>query len=544
MSTNLDKIFDCTYNEEDLSDLSINELKKKIFDFSESPNTHIKCLERLNILDEMEFADICAGLRQKYIYNQTEALGKILKFLVEKSSLPTVSKYSITITLISTAERQIKNESDDVLPKIKEFNRERVINSYDVSKSLCNREYNNLATPCKLDIIFNFLKKIENFPYFTNYMKIILEENHPSSYKYDNIKSLEKKSKDLTENSIFYEKNDKDYSKSLYDIFTECYLYLLRVDNFVVEFKILVCQYLFQRNISDECKKECKDYLLSIFDKDHKEQIIADAADVLLSCEDEYYIQKAQQMILKLGFKDTKSKTVFDNSQNVHVQEIGESAVEILEYLCSVKREEKEEPTFDVIYKQIQEDIKSPEYYIEEEDRDKINIALMRIIRDNAFYSKLCCTLENILIKVWCYIQNHSLKEELYKRLLEELIDMAGWCSSGNAFRLLNTLSGFGQFSLKISFCDQVVSNFSGRFMARIKNINDDELREKIITGFTTNINDDIELKRIFNKFFMENMPYIREEMYTEFKEFMSDEDFDFAFRKAITQYIEGVKFE
>jgi hypothetical protein len=64
-------------------------------------------------------------------------------------------------------------------------------------------------------------------------------------------------------------------------------------------------------------------------------------------------------------------------------------------------------------------------------------------------------------------------------RLLEELIEMSGTCSSGFASRLVNVISGFGDFNITISWKDQIIANFSGRLNARINNIHNLKMDEK-----------------------------------------------------------------
>ena len=65
------------------------------------------------------------------------------------------------------------------------------------------------------------------------------------------------------------------------------------------------------------------------------------------------------------------------------------------------------------------------------------------------------------------------------KRLLEELEEMSGTCSSGFASRLVNVISGFGDFKLTISWRDQIIANFTGRLNARARDItNDDKMKE------------------------------------------------------------------
>jgi hypothetical protein len=105
---------------------------------------------------------------------------------------------------------------------------------------------------------------------------------------------------------------------------------------------------------------------------------------------------------------------------------------------------------------------------------DKIRLALNRIGMDRVLYSKFNSSLSNILIKVWTYIaSNTEHKEEMTKRLLEELEEMSGTCSTGFATRLVNTISGFGEFNIMISWEEQITANFAGRLNAAARRITD-----------------------------------------------------------------------
>jgi hypothetical protein len=62
----------------------------------------------------------------------------------------------------------------------------------------------------------------------------------------------------------------------------------------------------------------------------------------------------------------------------------------------------------------------------------------------------------------------------MYKRLFEELEEMSGTCSSGFATRLINVISGFGQFNIRISYEDQIVANFTGRLNTEARKISEE----------------------------------------------------------------------
>ena len=179
---------------------------------------------------------------------------------------------------------------------------------------------------------------------------------------------------------------------------------------------------------------------------------------------------------------------------------------------------------------------------------------------DRALYSKYNCSFLNILLKIWTYLTTHESEDDMKKRLIEELIDMSGTCSSGFSSRLVNVISGYGDFNLNISWRDQIIANFTGRLNARTRDISSKEkmrincklhnfstpemelledFQEKVLEEMTVNSNDFASRKN-FLKFFRKNMLTIRQELFEEFKNHIQDTDFDLYFRSAISNYETG----
>tara|TARA_B100001175_G_C19463548_1_gene617823 strand:+ start:72 stop:863 length:792 start_codon:yes stop_codon:yes gene_type:complete len=79
-------------------------------------------------------------------------------------------------------------------------------------------------------------------------------------------------------------------------------------------------------------------------------------------------------------------------------------------------------------------------------------------------------------MKVYTYISGHEFEEALLDRLIQELNEMAYTCSSGFATRILNSLSGFGDFNISISYGDQISGNLLGRMNALARSIADNSL--------------------------------------------------------------------
>jgi hypothetical protein len=227
-------------------------------------------------------------------------------------------------------------------------------------------------------------------------------------------------------------------------------------------------------------------------------------------------------------------------------------------------------------------------------------VSLNRIQIDRVLYSKFNQTLSNILLKVYSYISANEHKDEMMKRLLEELYEMAHTCSTGFATRICNTISGFGDLSVRISFEDQVVSNYVARMNKRARDIilpnsiyyttkhreiveiyminnnlikkkksakeleNKDTLGKLIDRYLSENKEEKIKLaveefadnvlcelidseasydnRRNFVYFFKDNMLSIRDELYQEFKDYMTDGEFDLISRKCVASY-EGLEF-
>ena len=223
-----------------------------------------------------------------------------------------------------------------------------------------------------------------------------------------------------------------------------------------------------------------------------------------------------------------------------------------------------------------------------------------RIYIDRSLY--LGSTLSIIFVKTWSYIQENEFKLEMIKRLLEELEEMSGTCASGFLSRLVNCLSGFGDLQITISIEDQLIANFIGRLNAysrkilnkdspfyneklydilellmyenniifncknykenkkiqkNIKNIIDSYLEgergekisnaveifsENVINEMTINVNKYAD-RRYFSLFFRTYLPSLRQELYEEFREFMTDFEFDLCIRKAISTYEGLTKF-
>ena len=335
-------------------------------------------------------------------------------------------------------------------------------------------------------------------------------------------------------------------------------------------YRILSSQYLLQsikELMTEDENKEVEQNLLEFAEnEDNEYNLRADASDVLLSLGSEEMKIKGREIIMKLG---GKGKTIFDNKQNVHVKEIEKSVMNILETICYVpiiKLDDDKFINFDYVDEEIQKLVDDIN------DKEKILVSLNRIRMDRTLYSALSITLSVVMVKLWSYICSNENKDEMQKRLLQELEDMAGTCSSGFISRLVNTISGFGDLSIKISFEDQIVSNFSARLNSYAQKICDDDsvfrttsfenvkklyLKENpektvdvnvVVEEFYDSVlnemmitSSDYKNRPSFLLFFRTYMSKIREEMFKEFIDYVSESEFDLYFRKALSYY-DGIR--
>jgi hypothetical protein len=466
------------------------------------------------------------------------------------------------------------------------FNPEKEL-GYKALDTVC-KDMEDVATPCQIEavclLMLHTTYKKQSLQYFCN---IINNLKLDCDYRYKTILSLE----------------NKEIPARVYFIKESALLFFKNQNNRTL-YRILAGQYLIQKTKIKGKELEQTELTLMSFaqDPDLDYNIRADAADVVLQLGSEENKKTAREIIMMLGRQDGDVKTIFDNAQNVHVDEIEQSVLEALEFLSGISMKTLSgvpgtaQITFEYVKKQIEEELekskpkepkrKTKKYKDEkknyDEKEDKIKISLNRIYMDRALYSNYNCSLLHILLKIWTYLSTHKSYEDMKNRLLEELNDMSGTCSSGFASRLVNVISGYGDFNLTISWRDQIVANFTGRLNARARDIaseehiqkngklynfrecnyigcnveNDDhrsddaqhkkkllnmleKFQENVLEEMTVNSNE-FAARKNFLKFFRKNMLGIRQELYEEFKEHIPDTDFDLYFRAAIATYETG----
>ena len=582
-------------SKEDILDFEIDE-KLRLEEFCKLPNNNdtLELLKRISLMYQFSGSKVI----ESFLYNLCSAN---TSGMFKMEAVLSLLNYSETLEVINKSvgkkSKKDKIDSDEVI-KLKNLNNSQVVKrnalremkAYEalnfLLKNIYESDTTDLPLPCKIEITF-LLMKCEKFrdeadTYFKN---IINDATVDCNFRYKTILSLEKKS--ITDYKFFMK--------------SACISFLKNAKNFTMV-RIVAAQNLLQHfKLTEEESTMSQEIILSFAsDTELDYNLRADAADLLLSLGSEYFSDIGRNIIISLGRIDGDVKTIYDDKQNVHTQKVEDSVLKILEVLSTQKviKIDDAEIEFEYLRDKILE-IASGDCKEDKEKYNKIELSLKRIDIDRILYFNN--TLSKILIKLWSYINGNDNRDEMIKRLIEELEDMSGTCSSGFVSRLVNCLSGFGDFSIEISIDQQLVANFIGRLNAYARKIthvdsifNGDKLydvielylnsnitvRDKVvnmITGgdksitklprmkivvdkyleterenkvkecledFEYKVLDEMTIDNIkfakrqnFALFFRCYLPTLRHELYQEFRDFMEDTQFDLIIRKAIASY-------
>lgn len=490
------------YKEEiKIDETNNSELQKASKDLSISLEKRLYYLEKYYKNCPDDIGEIINSITGMYMFAQTKILTEYLNSLASFINIPIQYRIECAKALnndqgYSHINNMFKNDVDikDLPTPVRVDTILFLMNSKDYRKE--SREYFcNVVEDMKLDNLYRFriIQSLEN--------------------KYDN-----KKHQDF----IFYAK--------------EASIRFMNNNKNTFTYRVLACQYLLEKCDPDEdLKNLIENFLLEVGENPTiDEDVRADACDVILQYGGDKAREGARALLFVIGGGNMSRNNIYKNSQNVHIRSIEESVQKIIEKLSCYH------PKGGKIYdfSKTREDIvKKIEDHENKEEKVGIEEAMTRILIDRAVYGTTNLTLAGILAKIWTYIQDSEFKEELEKRLFEELLESNNKCSSGYASRLVNTLSGFDEnMSVSISFEDQIVANLEGRLNKMIRELRDEDYMILVLEEMTIPVIF-FDQRRNFLKFFREHISKIREEMYNEFKDFMEDVDYDFYFRKAIIHY-------
>ena len=306
-------------------------------------------------------------------------------------------------------------------------------------------------------------------------------------------------------------------------------------------FRILSSQYIFRLEKRERYRSEAETIIVGfMMDTELCHELRADSADLLSQYGRPENQAVALEVLETLG--GGRSVDVYSNKENVHSKGIEDSAMSMIKKLMAMPVKTSEDRDFERIVTKVLECMK--EIYGEDSDEtsenyrnsQKIKRAINRIRIDRVVSAKLSFTLKSLFVRVWIFIKDHKHYKELTKRLLQELIDMENTCFSGFAERLINTLSGYDDFMVTISFEDQIVAKFKRYINQHIMNIEDDNVRDNVLHELTLKTWNFSERKNVSNMLRV-LIPKIQVDMYEEFKDYMNEQEFDMSIRKALCLY-------
>ena len=153
-------------------------------------------------------------------------------------------------------------------------------------------------------------------------------------------------------------------------------------------------------------------------------------------------IERGNQMLDIIRRRVTaknEQKTIYDDSQNVHNTKINESVLKVACNLIEIYGE--------TILTEIGDELEIQKVLTELSPQNKkvIKNVMERIQIDTSSfkYKKNHFSLYITVANLWTFIKKHKLSDDLKLRLIEEMVDMEKYCSTGHLSRFINVIQGF-----------------------------------------------------------------------------------------------------
>ena len=312
-----------------------------------------------------------------------------------------------------------------------------------------------------------------------------------------------------------------------------------------IHYKILAAQFLIQTSYGEDPLTKIKlldeIYKLACQDNEKITQgMRGDCGDFLIQWSGlQEYEEKGRDIIDKIKFANVPVglRNIYTNTENIHEDNIlGAINKFITERLI---------PNTDNVPSYVQESILQDisEYIYKIKNPNALYKALDsfdRIKNDNTKFTKDKIVSVKILCYIWNYIRMdiHKKidKKALLNRFMQEMVDMHDTCTSGHIGRLINVLDG----TITITFSQQIVANIQGRITSKLKQLSDEDTKEKVILALMETA--DLESKQELNNWVMS----FRDELYSELKEefvigevqFVTQQEFDIAFSEGLNGWI------
>lgn len=256
--------------------------------------------------------------------------------------------------------------------------------------------------------------------------------------------------------------------------------------------------------------KYSQQWLYRLAKKEGDHAIRSEAADILLRLGTPQYRIAAETIIHELGqeFVSRHERTLYTNTQNVHEITSVEQAIKLI--------------TNEVLLIQLDSILD----WLQGIQHFTALSSFQRMMMDTGLFYGYRMT--ELICYVVQRIRASSHKNELEKRLLEEMTEMNGWCSTGHVIRLVNVFQGFDPLiQISMSLHAEIKAAVFARYRTHLKTCSI-ELQEEVAMCFCQ---DD---KTLLIEFMETYSSY--DEIKKEYS-FMDEREFEEAYQKAIREY-------
>ena len=237
-------------------------------------------------------------------------------------------------------------------------------------------------------------------------------------------------------------------------------------------------------------------------------------------------LRNLQQRQFNLQVNKNKEASIYNDTQNIHNHELNKQAMDIASVLVSSELLGKN--TLNV------ENILENTYIDYELYKDKIKKSLNRIETDPAKF-KNDMTIKLVYDKICQYIIKSKHKDELIKRLGDELVEMSGLCSTGHLTRLLNSIQGFDDtpenLKITMSFVDEIYANIQNFLNKELQN---DTNTEQLLDDMISDIHHE---KKRYNDFIAKKLNQKYKELKTEYDGLIDETTLFYNLEDSINKY-------
>lgn len=172
-----------------------------------------------------------------------------------------------------------------------------------------------------------------------------------------------------------------------------------------------------------------------------------------------------------------KKATVYDDTQNVHNHKINETVIESVKNIMG-------HTTTPSPLVMVERELSAyyPDYH---KHKEKIQSSINRIRSDPSKFRGET-TISQVFDRIVAIISNSRHKEEMWKRLGEELVEMNQLCATGHLSRIVNVIQGFddvpNEFQIRMDPKDEIYANISNYITMNIQESGEaDKLLESMI---------------------------------------------------------------